>query len=95
MFFDPARIGAFREMICSDTVEEREAALNDFPVFVLLLHVDSRLNYSLGLHNGNFGIRFTQMTFGFSRDDAGKFLPSYYANKIYESDPFSCASSAR
>ncbi|MBR0464354.1 MAG: pyruvate, phosphate dikinase [Clostridia bacterium] len=31
----------------------------------------------------------TQMTFGFSRDDAGKFLPSYYQNKIYESDPFS------
>ena len=31
----------------------------------------------------------TQMTFGFSRDDAGKFLPSYYKNKIYESDPFS------
>ncbi|MDE7300743.1 MAG: pyruvate, phosphate dikinase, partial [Clostridia bacterium] len=31
----------------------------------------------------------TQMTFGFSRDDAGKFLNSYYANKIYESDPFS------
>ena len=30
----------------------------------------------------------TQMTFGFSRDDAGKFLPSYYGNKIYESDPF-------
>ena len=30
----------------------------------------------------------TQMTFGFSRDDAGKFLPAYYANKIYESDPF-------
>ena len=30
----------------------------------------------------------TQMTFGFSRDDAGKFLPSYYAAKIYESDPF-------
>ena len=30
----------------------------------------------------------TQMTFGFSRDDAGKFLPSYYDNKIYESDPF-------
>ena len=31
----------------------------------------------------------TQMTFGFSRDDAGKFLPAYYSNKIYESDPFS------
>ena len=31
----------------------------------------------------------TQMTFGFSRDDAGKFLPAYYQNKIYESDPFS------
>ena len=30
----------------------------------------------------------TQMTFGFSRDDAGKFLPSYYENKIYEFDPF-------
>ena len=30
----------------------------------------------------------TQMTFGFSRDDAGKFLKSYYENKIYESDPF-------
>ena len=30
----------------------------------------------------------TQMTFGFSRDDAGKFLGSYYDNKIYESDPF-------
>ena len=30
----------------------------------------------------------TQMTFGFSRDDASKFLPSYYASKVYESDPF-------
>ncbi|MBQ9104352.1 MAG: pyruvate, phosphate dikinase [Clostridia bacterium] len=30
----------------------------------------------------------TQMTFGFSRDDSGKFLPSYYSAKIYESDPF-------
>ncbi len=30
----------------------------------------------------------TQMTFGFSRDDAGKFLPAYYRSKIYESDPF-------
>ena len=30
----------------------------------------------------------TQMTFGFSRDDAGKFLDSYYQAKIYESDPF-------
>ena len=28
------------------------------------------------------------MTFGFSRDDAGKFLGSYYENKIFESDPF-------
>ena len=31
----------------------------------------------------------TQMTFGFSRDDASKFLASYYDRKIYESDPFS------
>ena len=30
----------------------------------------------------------TQMTFGFSRDDAGKFLPEYYNKKIYEADPF-------
>ena len=30
----------------------------------------------------------TQMTFGFSRDDAGKFLTDYYKSKIYESDPF-------
>ena len=30
----------------------------------------------------------TQMTFGFSRDDAGKFLDSYYDAKIYENDPF-------
>jgi len=30
----------------------------------------------------------TQMTFGFSRDDAGKFLEEYYAKKIFESDPF-------
>ncbi|MFT8313381.1 MAG: pyruvate, phosphate dikinase [Clostridium sp.] len=30
----------------------------------------------------------TQMTFGFSRDDAGKFLNDYYENKIYEFDPF-------
>ena len=31
----------------------------------------------------------TQMTFGFSRDDAGNFLDAYYATKIYENDPFS------
>ena len=30
----------------------------------------------------------TQMTFGFSRDDASKFLPDYYGNKIFEEDPF-------
>ena len=30
----------------------------------------------------------TQMTFGFSRDDAGKFLQDYYDKKIFESDPF-------
>lgn len=30
----------------------------------------------------------TQMTYGFSRDDAGKFLPDYYSNKIFEQDPF-------
>ena len=30
----------------------------------------------------------TQMSFGFSRDDAGKFLNAYYENKIYENDPF-------
>jgi pyruvate,orthophosphate dikinase len=30
----------------------------------------------------------TQMTFGFSRDDAGKFLNDYYAKNIFEQDPF-------
>ncbi|NLC74582.1 MAG: pyruvate, phosphate dikinase, partial [Clostridiales bacterium] len=30
----------------------------------------------------------TQMTFGFSRDDSGKFLQDYYKSKIYEADPF-------
>ena len=30
----------------------------------------------------------TQMTYGFSRDDAGKFLEEYYARKVFESDPF-------
>jgi len=30
----------------------------------------------------------TQMTYGFSRDDAGKFLPDYYSKKIFEQDPF-------
>jgi len=38
--------------------------------------------FSLGTND------LTQMTFGFSRDDAGKFLGSYYENKIYEFDPF-------
>ena len=38
--------------------------------------------FSLGTND------LTQMTFGFSRDDAGKFLPAYYDAKIYESDPF-------
>ena len=37
----------------------------------------------------------TQMTFGFSRDDAGKFLAAYYDQKIYESDPFSKLDQAR
>ena len=38
--------------------------------------------FSFGTHD------LTQMTFGFSRDDAGKFLPSYYEAKILEEDPF-------
>jgi pyruvate,orthophosphate dikinase len=38
--------------------------------------------FSLGTND------LTQMTFGFSRDDAGKFLSDYYSRKIYESDPF-------
>ena len=39
--------------------------------------------------SSSFGTNdLTQMTFGFSRDDAGKFLEDYYSKKIYESDPF-------
>ena len=37
----------------------------------------------------------TQMTFGFSRDDAAKFLGSYYEKKIYEQDPFAKSRSNR
>jgi len=40
-------------------------------------------------HFFSFGTNdLTQMTFGFSRDDAGKFLPDYYGKKIFEQDPF-------
>jgi pyruvate,orthophosphate dikinase len=40
-------------------------------------------------HFFSFGTNdLTQMTFGFSRDDAGKFLPDYYSTKIFEQDPF-------
>lgn len=38
--------------------------------------------YSFGTND------LTQMTYGFSRDDAAKFLPDYYANRIFEQDPF-------
>ena len=38
--------------------------------------------YSFGTND------LTQMTYGFSRDDAGKFLPDYYGKKIFEQDPF-------
>ena len=38
--------------------------------------------YSFGTND------LTQMTYGFSRDDAGKFLPDYYSKKIFEQDPF-------
>ena len=156
MFFDPERIAAFREMICSDTVEEREEALdkilpyqqNDFkalyealegnPVTIRFLDpplhefvpteeadiekLAAAKNKSVeeikalcnSLHEfnpmmGHRGCRLavtypeiakeadffcfgtndlTQMTFGFSRDDAGKFLNAYYDAKIFENDPF-------
>ena len=190
MFFDPERIAAFREMICSDTLEEREEALakilpyqqKDFealyeamegnPVTIRFLdpplhefvpteeaeikaviraaiavkknHPDwklvpeimiplvsedkelkfvkktvvetadaeikaagSDLKYEVGTmieipracvtadaiaKDADFfcfGTNdLTQMTFGFSRDDAGKFLNAYYDTKIFENDPF-------
>ena len=192
MFFEPDRIGPFREMICSETREEREAALakiepmqqadfeglfealQGYPVTIRFLdpplltvtypeigvmqtkavikaalavqakHPDwnivpeimipltgevkefkfvkdivtstadaeikaagADLKYKVGTMIEipratlvadeigaeadffSFGTNdLTQMTFGFSRDDSGKFLPSYYQNKIYEFDPF-------
>ena len=47
-----------------------------------VLHILSLIHISFGTND------LTQMTFGFSRDDAGKFLGAYYDKKIYESDPF-------
>ena len=198
MFFEPDRIAAFREMICSDTVEERETALakilpmqqkdfeqlydalEGYPVVIRFLDpplhefvpnteeeiahlaktqgktVERIKNIIASLHEfnpmmGHRGCRLvgevkelkyvkdvvvkvadeeiaaaksdlkyevgtmieipraaltaddiakeaeffcfgtndlTQMTFGFSRDDAGKFLGAYYDKKIYENDPF-------
>ena len=183
MFFGEGRIDAFREMICSETVEEREAALevilpmqqSDFealyealeghPVTIRFLDpplhefvpteeadikaladkkgksVEEIKTLISSLHEfnpmmGHRGCRLavtypeiaaagveleyevgtmieipraaltadeiateadffcfgtndlTQMTFGFSRDDAGKFLTAYYDTKIFENDPF-------
>ena len=191
MFFDPERIAAFREMICSDTVEEREEALNkilpyqqgDFKALCNSLH---EFNPMMGHRGCRLAVTYpeiakmqtkaviraaievqkahpdwnvepeimiplvcevkelkyvkktvvetadaeiaaagvdlkyevgtmieipraaltaddiakeadffcfgtndlTQMTFGFSRDDAGKFLNAYYDAKIFENDPF-------
>ena len=47
-----------------------------------------RLREGLILVEGVRAVREVQMTFGFSRDDAGKFLDAYYDRKIYENDPF-------
>ena len=179
MFFEEDRIAAFREMICADTVEEREAALDkilpyqqgDFeglfealegnpvtirfldpplhefvpteeddikkladaqgkPEIMIPLACDAKelkyvkdivvktadeeiaaagvdLKYEVGTmieipraaltaddiakeaEFFCFGTNdLTQMTYGFSRDDAGKFLNAYYDKKIFESDPF-------
>ncbi len=156
MFFGPGRIDKFREMICSETVEERRKALDkiepmqqaDFeglmealeghPVTIRFLDpplhefvpteekdieelakaqgktvqeikiiCDSlhEFNPMMGHRGCRLAVTYheiakeaeffcfgtndlTQMTFGFSRDDASKFLPSYYKNKIFESDPF-------
>ena len=177
MFFEEDRIPAIREMICSDTVEQREKALaklepmqqGDFEAMyeamegnpITIRFLDPPLHEFVpteeadikklaadmgksvadikaiiaGLHEfnpmmGHRGCRLavtypeiavmqtkavieipraaltadeiakeaeffsfgtndlTQMTFGFSRDDAGKFLEAYYEKKIYESDPF-------
>jgi pyruvate,orthophosphate dikinase len=48
----------------------------------LIKEAGSSLKYLVGTND------LTQMTFGFSRDDAGSFLDEYYQKKIFESDPF-------
>ena len=139
MFFNEDRIPAIRRMICSDTVEQREAALavqarhpewtmvpeimiplvgevkelkyvKDIVVKTadeLIKAAGSDMKYLVGTMIEipraaltadeiateadffSFGTNdLTQMTFGFSRDDAGKFLGAYYDKKIYENDPF-------
>ena len=140
MFFEPERIAAFREMICADTKEQREHALekilpyqqSDFEALyealegtpVTIRFLDPPLHEFVPTEEADieilatsqgktveqirtiiaalladeiakeaeffcFGTNdLTQMTFGFSRDDAGKFLNAYYETKIFESDPF-------
>ena len=80
-------------MICSDTLEQREKALARLEPMQQRVSTTTPLTYFSSLTSPTRGIMisgtiFQSMTFGFSRDDAGKFLDAYYDRKIYENDPF-------
>ena len=68
----------------NSNIEYRIGTMIEIPRAALLADeiAESAEFFSFGTND------LTQMTFGFSRDDAGKFLGSYYENKIYEQDPF-------
>ena len=93
-------IGEAKELAyCKKTVVETADALIAESPFKITYHVGTMIEIPRAALTADeiakeaeffcFGTNdLTQMTFGFSRDDAGKFLPSYYKAKIYESDPF-------
>ena len=56
MFFEEGRIGAFREMICSDTVEERQAALAKITCFSFSFRRSSSADYLFAFAFGNGGV---------------------------------------
>ncbi|MBQ7557239.1 MAG: pyruvate, phosphate dikinase, partial [Lachnospiraceae bacterium] len=91
---DSKELAAVKKVICevADTVKKERNSDIDYKVGTMIEipraalmadHIAAEAEFfSFGTND------LTQMTFGFSRDDSGKFLQDYYKSKIYESDPF-------